>query len=95
MSPDGSMAMTRGHGQWDMDRGQEMANVATCYANSAAAEDGGRLPSLPQSDDIEGSLENSADPIVPESFEEQMMLAMAVSLAEARAMPSGQAGSWQ
>ncbi|KAI4333401.1 hypothetical protein L6164_018221 [Bauhinia variegata] len=95
MSPDGSVVMTTGHAQWDMDHGQEMANVPMSYANSFAAEDGDRLPCLPQSDDIEGSLENSTDPIVPESFEEQMMLAMAVSLAEARAVPSGQAASWQ
>uniref|UniRef100_A0A803N7M7 RING-type domain-containing protein n=1 Tax=Chenopodium quinoa TaxID=63459 RepID=A0A803N7M7_CHEQI len=33
-------------------------------------------------------------PIVPESFEEQMMLAMAVSLAEARARTSAQGVAW-
>ena len=32
---------------------------------------------------------------MPDTFEEQMMLAMAVSLAEARAVTSGPGVSWQ
>lgn len=90
----GALAMNRSNGEWDMDHRPQVAESASSYTSSVAA-DGSRLPSLPQPDDIEGSLENGTDPIVPESFEEQMMLAMAVSLAEARAMSNGQSVSWQ
>ena len=94
MPANDTMVMTRGHGEWDIVHGQQVAETATSYASSAAAEDGGEL-SLPRSGDIDGSLQSATDPIVPESFEEQMMLAMAVSLAEAQAMSSGQSASWQ
>jgi len=53
------------------------------------------MPSLSHSNDIYGSFQSNTFCIVHESFEEQMMLAMAVSLAEARAMFSGQSASWQ
>ncbi|KAL1299870.1 hypothetical protein AAHE18_18G138600 [Arachis hypogaea] len=84
----------RGHGEWDIVHGQEVAQTSTSYASSAAAEDGDEI-SLPQSGDIDGGLQSTTNPIVPESFEEQMMLAMAVSLAEAQAMSSGHGASWQ
>ncbi|XP_061355560.1 E3 ubiquitin-protein ligase DA2L-like [Gastrolobium bilobum] len=93
--PDDAVAMTRSHGEWDIDHGPQVDETETSYANPVAAEDGGVLSSLPQSDDIDGNLQSATDPIVPESFEEQMMLAMAVSLAEAQAMSSGQSASWQ
>ncbi|KAL2331181.1 hypothetical protein Fmac_018762 [Flemingia macrophylla] len=93
--PDDALAMTRSHGEWDAVHGTQMTETATSYTNSVAAEDRGELSSLPQSDHIDGSLQSATEPIIPESFEEQMMLAMAVSLAEARAMPSGQSASWQ
>jgi len=38
------------------------------------------------SNDIDGSFQSGIDPIDPESYEEHMMLAMAVSLAKAQAM---------
>ncbi|KAK7324439.1 hypothetical protein VNO77_27986 [Canavalia gladiata] len=94
--PEDAVAMTRNHSEWDTDHGAQVTVTATSYANSVAAEDHGELSSLAQSDDIDGNLQSATDPIVPESFEEQMMLAMAVSLAEARAMSSGgQSASWQ
>ncbi|KAL5151390.1 Protein sip5 [Glycine soja] len=92
---DEAVTMTRSHGEWDMDHGTQLTETATSYTNSVAAEDRGELSSLPRSDDNDGSLQSATEPIVPESFEEQMMLAMAVSLAEARAMSSGQSASWQ
>ncbi|KAK7304001.1 hypothetical protein RJT34_14971 [Clitoria ternatea] len=92
---DDAVTMTRSHGEWDIDHGAPVTETATSYANSVAAEDDGELSTLPRSDDIDGSLQSATDPIIPESFEEQMMLAMAVSLAEARAMSSGQSASWQ
>lgn len=93
--PDDTMATTRCHGQWSIDHESQVAETATSYANSVEAEDRGELSSMSQSNDIDGSFQSATEPIVPESFEEQMMLAMAVSLAEARAMPSGQSASWQ
>lgn len=93
--PDDTMATTRSHSQWSIDHGSQVTETATSYANSVEAEDRGELSSMSQSSDIDGSFQSATEPIVPESFEEQMMLAMAVSLAEARAMPSGQSASWQ
>ncbi|MED6187524.1 hypothetical protein PIB30_077255 [Stylosanthes scabra] len=93
-APPNDTVMTRGHGEWDIVHGQQVAQTSTSYASSAVAEDGDGI-SLPQSVDIDGGLQSTTDPIVPESFEEQMMLAMAVSLAEAQAMPSGHGASWQ
>ncbi|KAF7836532.1 E3 ubiquitin-protein ligase DA2L [Senna tora] len=99
MPPEGTLAMTRVHNEWDMNHGPQMAEAAGSYTSCSGAADGNRLTCSPQpGDDIEGSLENNAttEPIVPESFEEQMMLAMAVSLAEARAMSNnGQSASWE
>ncbi|CAL5187229.1 unnamed protein product [Lathyrus oleraceus] len=93
--PDDAMAMARSHGQWSIDHGSQVAETATSYTNSVEVEDRGELSSMSQPNDIDESLQSATDPIVPESFEEQMMLAMAVSLAEARAMPSGHSASWQ
>ncbi|KHN29853.1 Protein SIP5 [Glycine soja] len=93
--PNATTRTNRSHGEWDTDHGTPLTETATSYTNSVTAEDRGELSSLLRSDDIDGSLQSAPEPIVPESFEEQMMLAMAVSLAEARAMSSGQSASWQ
>lgn len=92
--PGDTVAVTRVNGEWGMNNGPEVAEAATRYASSVAVEDGGGL-SLLRPDDIDGSLHSGTGSIVPESFEEQMMLAMAVSLAEARTMSNGQSASWQ
>ncbi|MFS7984028.1 putative transcription factor C2H2 family [Helianthus anomalus] len=55
------------------------------HENSEFGYDG----SLRTVDDNDDEVENGGNIVVPESFEEQMMLAMAVSLAEARARTSG------
>ncbi|XP_054812347.1 E3 ubiquitin-protein ligase DA2L-like [Prosopis cineraria] len=91
---DNSSAMTRVHGEWPMDNEPQVAEAASSYTSAIAADDS-RISSLPQPNDLEGTTENDTETIVPESFEEQMMLAMAVSLAEARAMSNGQGASWQ
>lgn len=93
VSPSETVILNRCHGEWGMDHLPRGAELATSYSNSVAAEDVSRV-SLPQPVEIHGNLESRADPIVPESFEEQMMLAMAVSLADARAMSSGPVSSW-
>jgi hypothetical protein len=62
--------------------------MATSYANSVEAEDHGELSSMYSLMTLMGSFQSATNPIVPESFEEHMMLAMVVSIAEARAMSS-------
>ncbi|AES78460.2 hypothetical protein MTR_7g031960 [Medicago truncatula] len=52
------------------------------------------LSSLSHSNDNYERFQSAKGPVVLESFEEQMMLAMAVSLAETRVMSSGPSASW-
>ncbi|KAF9666624.1 hypothetical protein SADUNF_Sadunf16G0248100 [Salix dunnii] len=96
--PDCRMIASRDDGEWGADRGSDAAEAGTSYASSESAEDAGGISSIlpppPPPDEIGGSFQNVSGPI-PESFEEQMMLAMAVSLAEARAMASEPQSAWQ
>lgn len=94
-SPDGRMMVARDEGEWGIDRGSELAEAGTSYASSDMAEDGGGISSLSPTEEIGGNFQNVPGPIVPESFEEQMMLAMAASLAEARPMSNGPEVLWQ
>ncbi|KAK9266461.1 hypothetical protein L1049_000438 [Liquidambar formosana] len=95
VSPDSRMAVTGDDGEWGVDHGSEVAEAGTSYTSSDTIEEAG-VAALPPPDEIEGSFQNvTGRPIIPESFEEQMMLAMAVSLAEARAMTSAQGVAWQ
>jgi hypothetical protein len=91
-STDGRMTMAKDDRECYGDRGSDVAEAGTSYASSDGTEATSALR-LPE--EIEDSLQNVAEPIIPESFEEQMMLAMAVSLAEARAMATGPGVSWQ
>lgn len=93
VSSNDGMTLTRDDREWNVDHGSEVAEAGTSYASSDATEDAGPILPPPPPYQIEGNLLNVPQPIVPESFEEQMMLAMALSLAEAHAMASG-AGSW-
>ncbi|OMO74585.1 hypothetical protein CCACVL1_16584 [Corchorus capsularis] len=95
MPAEGGMTPARDEGEWGVDHGSEVAEAGTSYASSDVAEDAGGISAIPQQDDTRGSFHNVPGPIVPENYEEQMMLAMAVSLAEARAMTSGPGVSWQ
>ena len=101
ISPNDGMALTREDREWNVDHGSEVAEAGTSYASSDVIEDAGTtddagsISALPPPDQIEGNLQSVPEPIVPESFEEQMVLAMALSLAEARAMASGPGVSWQ
>ncbi|XP_031495377.1 E3 ubiquitin-protein ligase DA2L-like [Nymphaea colorata] len=93
VSPESGRALSRDDAEWMVDHVSEVAEAGTSYASSSvhsvsdAAID--CSPSMP-------GLDLASDPsplthqggVVPESFEEQMMLAMAISLAEARARPS-------
>lgn len=79
----------REEGEWGLDHGSAVAEAGTSYASSDVTEE------AQTQDEIEGGFQPSvAGPIVPESFEEQMMLAMAVSLAEARARTNAQGVAW-
>ncbi|ONI12180.1 hypothetical protein PRUPE_4G148900 [Prunus persica] len=89
MSINHGMPLTQDDREWNAD------TTRTSYASSDTTEDAGSTSAPPTGNEIEGDLQNVPDPIVPESFEEQMMLAMAVSLAEARAVASGPGVPWQ
>ncbi|KAI8011700.1 E3 ubiquitin-protein ligase DA2 [Camellia lanceoleosa] len=94
--PDSQPAMTRYEGEWGVDHGSEVAEVGTSSGRSDTAEDGGSIAAFPPQHEIEGGFQTvGGPPIIPESFEEQMMLAMAVSLAEARARTSAPGLAWQ
>lgn len=82
---DNQMEMT---GEW-VDQRSDMAEVGTSYGGSDEF-DGVVVNScgVPQEEENQCSGQPFVGPIIPESFEEQMMLAMAVSLAEARARTS-------
>ncbi|XWS10237.1 hypothetical protein CRYUN_Cryun39dG0058100 [Craigia yunnanensis] len=95
MPADGGVTPARDEGEWGVDHGSEVAEAGTSYASSVVTEDAGGISTIPQEDEIRGSFHNAPGPIMPESYEEQMMLAMAVSLAEARALTSGPGVSWQ
>lgn len=107
--PDGRMIVSRDDGEWGADRGSDAAEAGTSYASSESAEDADGIsfvlpppppsfvlapPPPPPLPHVIASFQNVSEP-VPESFEEQMMLAMAVSLAEARAMASEPQSAWQ
>ncbi|KAG6397879.1 hypothetical protein SASPL_139329 [Salvia splendens] len=92
VSPDSQLAMTGDAGEW-ADHRSQMAEVGTSYGGSDEFGDAGS-PSVPQEDENHNSVQPVAGSIIPESFEEQMMLAMAVSLAEARARTSTPGVAW-
>lgn len=78
--------IAREDGDWAMDHRSDLAEAGTSFANSVVAVDAGASLS-------EGAT-MAAGHLPPESFEEQMMLAMAVSLAEARARTHPQGLTW-
>lgn len=88
VSPDIQMPMARGDREWVDDR-SDVADIGTSYAGSDDVAQTGLPPQ-----DESGNFHPSTGPIVPESFEEQIMLAMAVSLAEARARTSSPGAAW-
>ncbi|XP_038998102.1 E3 ubiquitin-protein ligase DA2-like [Hibiscus syriacus] len=94
---DGVMTPARDEGKWGLDHGSEGAEAGTSSSSSDVTQDAGGIPEIPQEHEVRGSFQNAPGPgpIIPESYEEQMMLAMAVSLAEARAVTSGPGISWQ
>ncbi|XP_057461547.1 E3 ubiquitin-protein ligase DA2L-like isoform X1 [Actinidia eriantha] len=80
--------------EWGINHDSEVAEVVTRSASSDAAEDADRVVASPLQLEIEGGFQTVGGPIVPENFEEQMMMAMAVSLAEARARTSVPGVAW-
>ncbi|KAI3987489.1 hypothetical protein MKX01_017187 [Papaver californicum] len=100
VSPDSGRALSRGEeGEWGgIDHGSEVAEAGTSYASSDAAAEVALPPPLPDGSIMEAGdhqfQSNINGSVMPESFEEQMMLAMAVSLAEARARSNAQGVAW-
>ncbi|CAN0891194.1 E3 ubiquitin-protein ligase DA2 [Linum grandiflorum] len=100
VSPDCEIVATKVNAaDWTSSRGSDAAEAGTSYSSSVTTEESDIStvlmpppppPLLPG--EIGGNFQNS---IVPESFEEQMMMAMAVSLAEARAVTTVQGNAWQ
>ncbi|KAE8691835.1 putative disease resistance protein RGA3-like [Hibiscus syriacus] len=86
---------SRDEGEWKVDHGLEVAEAGTSYASSDVTDDVGDISTISQQDGIRGSFPNVLGHIVPESYEEQMMLAMSVSLSEDKAMTSGSGFPWQ
>nr|DAD37560.1 TPA_asm: hypothetical protein HUJ06_008201 [Nelumbo nucifera] len=95
VSADSGRAVLREDGEWGIDHGSEVADAGTSYASSdATAEAGGSA--LPIQDGISDRFHpNITGPILPETFEEQVMLAMAVSIAEARTRTAQEVPWWQ
>ncbi|PIN06392.1 putative Zn-finger protein [Handroanthus impetiginosus] len=93
VSPDSQLAMAGGAGEW-VDHRSEVAEIGATYGGSDEFDDAINESAQPQQDDNQCSRQPVMGPIVPESFEEQMMLAMAVSLAEARARTSTPGVAW-
>nr|XP_043622091.1 E3 ubiquitin-protein ligase DA2-like [Erigeron canadensis] len=80
------------HLQIDHDGSDELTEPVYGYDNSSAVDDISR-GQRGQQDEMENGY-GGGSIVVPESFEEQMMLAMAVSLAEARARTSTPEVAW-
>ncbi|CAN1845248.1 E3 ubiquitin-protein ligase DA2 [Linum perenne] len=101
VSPDCEIVASKANAEWTSSRGSDAAEAGTSYSSSDTAEESELPmvlpppppPSLP--DEMGGNFQNVSGSIVPESFEEQMMMAMAVSLAEARAVTTVQGSTWQ
>lgn len=91
------LADIRDEGEWVVDGSRsEVAEVGTSYDGSNHGEEVDRISTSPQDETDTGGFQTVAGgSIVPESFEEQMMLAMAVSLAEARARTNEPGTVWQ
>ncbi|XP_031473305.1 E3 ubiquitin-protein ligase DA2L-like [Nymphaea colorata] len=87
-----------GDAGWMTDQRPKVAEASTSNANSQLhSVSGATTECLPSMQDLgvrsDFSIPTEDGGIVPESFEEQMMLAMAISLAEARGQPALR-GSW-
>ncbi|KAL3364330.1 hypothetical protein AABB24_013208 [Solanum stoloniferum] len=90
VSPESHLEIPREDGEW-ADHGSMVAEVGTSYAVSDEMEDDA---SFPLQGEMVSDLQPTTSSIVPENFEEQMMLAMAVSLAEASARSSPPGVAW-
>lgn len=92
ISPATRRASCRDDGEWGTDIGSEVAEAGTSYASSDTTVEL-RGPTLPNGvgDHFQSNISGS---ILPESFEEQMIRAMAVSLADARSRTNSQGVAW-
>ncbi|KAG9147785.1 hypothetical protein Leryth_026912 [Lithospermum erythrorhizon] len=91
-APLDSRLMMARHQREQVAHGTNIAEAGTSYSGSEVVEEDRSRPIA--KDEFGGDIRASSSALVPESFEEQMMLAMAVSLAEAQVRTSAQGVSW-
>ncbi|KAE8706141.1 interactor of constitutive active ROPs 1-like isoform X1 [Hibiscus syriacus] len=78
----------------DMYHKSEVADAGTSYESSDVTEYVDAISTIPQQAETRAGFCNLPEPIIPESYEEQMMLAMSISMAEGRTMTRGIGFSW-
>ncbi|KAK1258633.1 hypothetical protein QJS04_geneDACA017826 [Acorus gramineus] len=101
-SDSGGAVLREEDGEWAMDHGSVIAEAGTSYSSSSrrtavAAEvesTGSVMPDTVEDPCFQPALVAGNHPRIPESFEEQMMLAMAFSVAEAQARKSPHGLPW-
>ncbi|GAA0144527.1 hypothetical protein LIER_35953 [Lithospermum erythrorhizon] len=91
-APLDSRLMMARHQREQVAHGTNIAEAGTSYSGSEVVEEDRSRPIA--QDEFGGDIRASSSSLVPESFEEQMMLAMAVSLAEAQVRTCAQGVSW-
>ncbi|KAK4771504.1 hypothetical protein SAY87_032036 [Trapa incisa] len=84
------------NGEWNLVHVTKTAEAGTSYRCSDSTDQDSEITNQPQQGvDVEDEgFQSLPASIVPESFEEQMMLAMEISLAEAQAMTQGPGITW-
>ncbi|KAK1325763.1 hypothetical protein QJS10_CPA01g01829 [Acorus calamus] len=101
-SDSGRAVLREEDGEWAMDHGSVIAEAGTSYSSSSgrmavAAEvesTGSVMLDTVEDPCFQPAMVAGNHPRIPESFEEQMMLAMAFSVAEAQARKSPHGLSW-
>ncbi|KAK4753402.1 hypothetical protein SAY87_022200 [Trapa incisa] len=83
-------------GEWNVEHGSVIAEAGTSYRSSNSTELDSGITDLPQHgvEDQGQAFQNLPSPVFQESFEDQMMFTMAVSLTEARAVTNGPGTMW-
>lgn len=79
-----------------MERGSDTAEAGTSYQSSNSMGQDSGITDLPQQGEEvqDESFQSLSAPIFPEIFEEEMVLEMAVPLAEVQAVTNGPGVMW-
>ncbi|KAK4796215.1 hypothetical protein SAY86_028541 [Trapa natans] len=91
-----SIGILHADGEWNLVHVTKTAEAGTSYRCSDSTDQDSEITNQPhQGVDVQDEgFQSLPASIVPESFEEQMMLAMEISLAEAQAMTQGPGITW-